>query len=210
MLTAHEHDMLVRRCRALPPAAQSYLVHDYVTNLMLTVLDFQLHTTTVERAHDHYQAHRSSEVGTFERLKALLDRFPDDPEGNTALAQHLWGYRYGKRVGYLRGLVAHFGAIGVTTQESLADWARTSDFDRDFKGRVPGLAYAVYKWLVMRQGVETIKPDVHVRRFVESALGRGVDDQTLVAALERVAAEIGLKAYELDWRIWESQRAARS
>ena len=58
------------------------------------------------------------------------------------LAQHLWGYRYGKRVGQLRGLVAHFESIGVTTQGALAVWSRTSDFDRDFKGRVPGLAGA--------------------------------------------------------------------
>ena len=209
MLSADEHDLLVRRCRSLPPAVGNYLVHDYVTNLLLTVLDFQLHTTTVKRAHDHFQAHRSAEVKTFEQLKGLLAQFPDDPEGNTALAQHLWGYRYGKRIGFLRRLVEHFDSIGVTTQDRLAEWARTSDFDRDFKGRIPGLAYAVYKWLVMRQGVETIKPDVHVRRFVEMALGRTVDDQTMVAALERVACEIGLKAYDLDWRIWESQRAAR-
>jgi hypothetical protein len=209
MLSAGEHDHLVNRCRCLPPAVGSYLVDDYVTNLLLTVLDFQLHTTIVRRAHDFYQAHRSTEVKTFEQLKGLLARFPDDPEGNTALAQNLWGYRYGKRIGYLRGLVSHFESIGVTTQERLTEWARTSDFDKDFKGRVPGLAYAVYKWLVMRQGVETIKPDVHVRRFVDSAVGRIVDDQTLVSALEGVAREIGLKAYELDWRIWEFQRKAQ-
>jgi hypothetical protein len=135
-----------------------------------------------------------------------LDRYPNDQEGNTALAQYLWGYRYWNRIELLRKLLAFFESIGVTTQEALVDWTKTSEFDRDFKGKVPGLSYAVYKWLVMRQGVETIKPDVHVRRFAESILGRRMTDQELVGAFEAAAKQLGLQEYELDWRIWESQR----
>jgi len=37
---------------------------------------------------------------------------------------------------------------------------------------------ARYQWLVMRQGVDTVKPDVHVRRFAEAAVGRKLNDQT--------------------------------
>jgi len=69
------------------------------------------------------------------------------------------------------------------------------------------LAFAVYKWLVMRQGVETVKPDVHVCRFVMTALGRSVKDMEVVYILENVAKELSRKPYELDWSIWESQRA---
>jgi hypothetical protein len=94
-----------------------------------------------------------------------LLRFPDTKEGNTPAAHFLWNYRLWTRAHQLRGLLDYFEQRGVTTQEALKAWARESDFDRDFRGRVPGLAFAVYKWLVMRQGVESVKPDVHVRRL---------------------------------------------
>jgi hypothetical protein len=58
----------------------------------------------------------------------------------------------------------------------------------------------------MRQGVETIKPDVHMRRFVESIVHRSPTDDELAKAFEKVARLLCLKAYELDWRIWENQR----
>jgi hypothetical protein len=62
-----------------------------------------------------------------------------------------------------------------------------SDFERDFKGRVKGLAFAVYKWLGMRQGVETIKPDTHVKNFLRRTTGRAFSDHEAVSILERVA-----------------------
>ena len=58
----------------------------------------------------------------------------------------------------------------------------------------------------MRQGVDTVKPDVHVRRFAEAAVGRPLDDGDVVEAVERAAAALGLTAQELDWRIWEASR----
>lgn len=207
MLEAAEFQRVLECCSELAPAREDYRVSDYITNLLLTVLDFQLKTEIVRKAHDFYQQHRHSEIRTHDELKHLLGQYADDKEGNTAVAVYLWGYRYWNRVGLLRGLVAFFETIGVKTQDQLVVWAATSKFDRDFQGKVPGLGYAVYNWLVMRQGVETIKPDIHVHRFIESVVGRNMPDGDLVATLEEVASKLGLKAYELDWRIWEHQRS---
>ena len=87
-------------------------------------------------------------------------------------------------------------------------WAKESDFERDFRGKVKGLAFAIYKWLVMRQGVETIKPDVHVKNFLRNVTGRTLTDQEAVSVLEQVATELQRPANELDWSIWEKQRNA--
>jgi hypothetical protein len=46
-----------------------------------------------------------------------------------------------------------------------------------------------------------------IHRFVHDTLGYSVSDETAVEALEHVAQEIGVKAHELDWRIWEYQRS---
>ena len=69
------------------------------------------------------------------------------------------------------------------------------------------MGLAIYKWLLMRQGVETIKPDVHLKRFVGSTISRSdFKDQELIVVLEEVARQLGVKSYELDWSIWEYQR----
>jgi len=61
-------------------------------------------------------------------------------------------------------------SVGVVNEERLKQSALTSTFEKDFEGRVKGLGPAVYRWLVMRQGVDTVKPNVHVRRFAEAAV----------------------------------------
>ena len=58
----------------------------------------------------------------------------------------------------------------------------------------------------MRQGVDTVKPDVHVRRFAEDAVGRALTDAEVVEGVERAAVQLGLTALEFDWRIWEWSR----
>lgn len=206
MLSDDEFARVLDRCRALPAPKGNYLVNDYVSNLLLTVLDFQQHTTTVERAHQFYKRIRWNEVRTLVDLKALLAKYRDDEESNRLLAKYLWDYELWTRIELLRKLVTFFEQIGVTTQDALRQWAATSSFDNDFKGKVKGLGYAIYNWLVMRQGIETVKPDVHVHSFVRSTVGRSLDDRAVVALLVHVARELGIKAYELDWRIWESQR----
>jgi len=109
---------------------------------------------------------------------------------------------------YALGEMGSEVALAGSAEEALRQWAGCSSFEGDFKGRIRGLGFAVYQWLVMRQGVATIKPDVHVRRFVESIIHRSPTDGELVQALEEVARRLALKAYELDWRIWEYQKNA--
>jgi hypothetical protein len=55
----------------------------------------------------------------------------------------------------------------------------------------------------MRQGVETVQPSTWNHRFIQAALGYSLSDETAVQVIEKVAQEMGVKAYELDWRIWE-------
>lgn len=174
----------------------------------MTVLDFLMHTNVVDRAIRHFQDVRWDGVRTLEALESLLFRFPDEREGNTAVALYLWGYRYWTRVALLRRLVDYFRARGVTSQRALSQWARNSNYERDMKGQILGIGLAVYNWLVMRQGVDTIKPDVHLKRFVRSAIGRELADSQVVDALIRTAKELNMKAYQLDWNIWEHQRVA--
>ena len=206
-ITNEEFDAIVVECRLLPQAQGNYLIDDYIENLLLTVLDFQLRTITVERSMRHYVEHRKENVRTHQDLIRLLAQYPDTREGNTRLARYLWGYNYWNRVELLRRLVSYFETCNVSTQDELRTWASETEFEQ-FVGKVKGTGFAIFKWLVMRLGVETIKPDLWVHRFIHKSIGRKVSDQTAVSLLERAAQNLGLRAYELDWRIWESQRNA--
>jgi hypothetical protein len=92
MIGEHDVDLVAERCRNLPPAIGDYLETDFVTNLLATVVDYMMHTTAVVKALEHYKATRFDEIRTIDDLEAAFARFPNDKDGNTALAQYLWGY----------------------------------------------------------------------------------------------------------------------
>ena len=192
---------------ATPPAIGTDADYpDYVTNLMLTVLDLQLHNVIVNNSIIHYREHRYNDIRTLDQLEETLGRFPNDSDGNREAAVHLWGYKYGDRLGRLRNLVTWARRRGVVDQESLKAWAYMSDYQRDFAGRVKGLGPAAYCWLVIRLGVDTVKPDSWVHAFVKRAVGKDLDDMELVAEICASAHRIGRSPRELDGGIWESER----
>ena len=206
MIRDNDVEMIAALGKDLPAAKGVYIEDDFITNLMATVLDYQLQSTVVERAVAHYKRHAWDEIRDLADLEEAFGRFDDTQEGNKELAQHLWGYDLWTRSGQLRNLATFFESIGVTDQPALKSWAETSTFENDFQGQVRGLGPAVYQWLIMRQGVDTVKPDVHVRRFAERAVGRPLSDTDLVDAVERAAVSLDLTALEFDWRIWEWSR----
>ena len=206
MLDAKELAALASRCRAVPLTENEYVATDFVVALLETVMDYQNPTTTVQRAGTYFADNRWDEIRTLDNLERVLARFPADREGNDELAQYLWGYHHWRRAQELRGLVAYFRERNVTDLAALKAWAVASTAE-DFVGHVKGLGTAVYHGLVMRLGVETVKPDVHILRFVSDAIGRPVNELEAIEALEEVAKRLDLSARTLDWSIWEYQRA---
>ncbi len=202
-LTDDEISRLTEACRSLPVSSWDHEEPDYITNLMVAVLDLQMNTVTVERAIQYYRDHRWGEIRTLDQLEHLLRRYPDDKEGNLQLARYLWGYNHWTRAGRLRALAAFLAGQHLRTQDELRAWAQRSNYGQDFAGRVPGLGPAAYQSLLMRLGVDTVKPDVHVHRFVGEVVGRSVTDAEVVRAVTEAARRLGRPARELDAAIWE-------
>lgn len=205
-VTDSELVLLMEAARAVPRASGEYQQNDYITNILLTVLDLQMHNVAVNNSITYYWKHRWDEIRTLEDLAEALDRFPVDQEGNRQVAQYLWGNNHWKRVEWLRGFLPFLMESGLTDYDSLKKWAHASDFRRDFEGRVKYLGIAAYKWLTMRLGVDTVKPDVQIRNFVEPIVGHPVSDEELVRVIEQVAPGLGMTPRELDASIWEYQR----
>lgn len=95
---------------------------------------------------------------------------------------------------------------GLLDQRRLKEWAYQSDFQADFAGQAKGLGIATYCWLLMRLGVDTIKPDVWVHAFVRRAIGRDLGDADVVQVVTDAAHRVGRQARELDAGIWEWER----
>jgi hypothetical protein len=216
VLEERELAMLQEISAQVPMTENEYVATDFVIALLETVMDYQNSTTTVERAGKFFEDNRWDEIRSIDDLEMAMARFPSDRDGNDALAmylwgyhhwRYLWGYHHWRRAGELRGLVAYFRERDVTDLETLRRWAATST-ERDFVGHVKGLGPTIYQWLVMRAGVETVKPDVHVLRFVGAAIGRPVTESEAVKSLEEVARRLGVSARTLDWSIWEYQRSS--
>jgi hypothetical protein len=56
-------------------------------------------------------------------------------------------------------------------------------------------------------GANTVKPDIHIRRYVEACVGHSVSEIRALELLERAAEHLQIRAVDLDTTIWE--RAAR-
>lgn len=206
LFTDEELERVIRACRNLPPARGDYRVDDYVINLLVTVLDFRMQARVLNRALDFFREHAGPKILRHRDLGRHLQRFSEGREGETALAVSLWGYRYWTRAALLRKLFFFFDKQGVRDQESLRDWARSSDYQRDFKGRIPGLGFAVYQWLIMRLGAESVKPDTHVKRFLTLVTGRVFSDAAAVQILCAAARRLRIRPFDLDVRLWEQIR----
>lgn len=64
----------------------------------------------------------------------------------------------------------------------------------------------MFQWLRLRLGVDTVKADVHIMRFVANAVHRGVSQQEAFEALLIVAERTNRRASLLDTAIWHYQK----
>jgi len=206
VLSDRELDALEHAASGIPLSSFEFVADDYVLALFDTVLDYQNQAAAIQKAEEHYREQHDREIRTLDDLEAVLDRFPEDREGNDELAQYLWGNHHWRRAQELRGLVRYFRERNVTTLRQLRTWATKSQ-QEDFVGHIKGLGPAVYRSLAMRMGVDTVKPDVHVLRFVSAAIGRTATQAEAVEGLTEAAARLGLPARDLDWSVLGYQKS---
>ena len=84
----------------------------------------------------------------------------------------------------------------------LTAWARSVTPEDAWSTGVRGFALAGFQYLRMLFGVQTAKPDIHIRRFVSEAVGREVSDSESLTLLETAATQQNLPLADLDYSIW--------
>ncbi len=97
---------------------------------------------------------------------------------------------------------------GATETERLRAWAIDArPGDHAFTG-IKGFAMAGFQYLRMNFGANTVKPDVHIQRFVGGAVERRVSDAEALYLLQRAAARLQYDLSALDYAVWEKGVAA--
>lgn len=213
MLALDEQARLTAACAELP-IGRDYRERDYVTVLLTTVLDFQLQVEVLAAALAHYRRTLWRRIRTHKQLATLAGTFPDTRAGNLAFARALWGNNCWTRAQFLRALMSFFEGLRATDQTKLWRWLKTADFERDVRGKIRSQYHsvgpAIFHWLLLRMGFDTVKPDVHVTRFVQEVVGRRVRPQEIVDGVVQAARELDRRCFELDAAIWQEMRSSRS
>lgn len=117
-----------------------------------------------------------------------------------------------KRRVLIRGADVLADIDAETDLARLQHWARQADpynHSRDPVGRIKGVGLRTFQYLRMIAGVDTVKPDIQVRRFVEAladATGNpNLDpsqDQTVLRSCEWLAETTDYRMIDLDQIAW--------
>lgn len=205
-----EYKMLRRACKRLKDGPD-YRMNHYALILINTVLDFQNRVEVVGRAEKYYMKNIGYE--SHRDVKRKVERFPDTKKGNKKLAKRLWSTKMWTRAEFLRILIREFENRGIKDRKSLKRWLRKADFERDVQGQFRtehhSIGPAIFHWLCLRCGIDTVKPDTHILKFVSVCIGRRSNAKEAVEALTCIAREQRRKVRLLDSAIWHFQRDGR-
>lgn len=209
-LTDDEFTKLAIAVAGLPFIRPTKWETDYLEDVMHTVLNFHIQEPVVINALNFFQlqVQKQHSINDHHQLKALLAKFPNDKDGNEAAALFLWSNRHWTRIELLRRLLNFFESIGVTDQPSLHAWIKTATFEADFKGKVKGLGIAVWEWLRIRCGIDSIKPDIWVINFAKRVVGKRISEKVLVDTFGRISPLVGESLSTIDVTIWYYEKLA--
>jgi hypothetical protein len=82
VLSEVEIKAVTKRAKTLAPADYDYVDTDLLICLFVTVIDFQMLTTTVNRALTYFKDNRAAAIRDLDDLEELLNAHPNDQLGN--------------------------------------------------------------------------------------------------------------------------------
>lgn len=144
------------------------------------------------------------EVASLLSLQELIDNMKP-----ASFALDVLHYDHADRVRILSQVVKRLlqvsGVKSDTTsdeREALRRWARSANAGYHNSWAIHGFGIATSQYLRMLLGASTVKPDVHLIRFLQSALGRRVQSLEAINLIEQSAISLKIEPIALDHAIW--------
>ena len=148
------------------------------------------------------------EITTLASLLELIESYPTPFDFSKKELNYSDETRATILVGVLKALLHVQKAFKDSEETSrLKAWAHSvkpTDYE---KFGVRGFGLSGFQYLRMLFGVQTVKPDVHIRRFVSDAVGRSVGDEEALVLIEAAGKHLKWPLSRLDYAIWD--RGAR-
>jgi hypothetical protein len=96
------------------------------------------------------------------------------------------------------------GFNGSSEASRLTEWAnavKPSDYDTL---EIRGFGLSGFQYLRILFGAQTVKPDVHIRRFVSTAVGQTVGDVEALTLLEDAGNHLAWPLADADYAVWDT------
>jgi hypothetical protein len=147
---------------------------------------------------------RHPNVRTVSDLQLLIASFQSANEFVTEVLD----YRHEDRAETLSAVVDWLASISGTGSQAeqlkkLELWASNAHASDHMALGIRGFGLGGFQYLRMLFGANTTKPDVHICRFVGSAVGHQVSDVEALELIEQAASEAEIVLRDLDTTIWE-------
>lgn len=202
MLQTSDIDKLYTYLKNLPLEIDTYEDGYEYDNPALTLVDAVL---SINRNYNNFVKPRleiikTSSISSFDELKEELDK------GDKQFME-FWNYQHLQRVLLLKDLLEFFTKIKKENNlnsdiEALNFWANQSSVAGFSKWNIKGIGFTTYQYLRMLCGSDTVKPDVHISRIIEDAIGKRLSPKDNVLIIEKISKQMDVSARSLDHAIW--------
>lgn len=143
-----------------------------------------------------------SNTNTLEKLNNLIK------EKGLRGFQNVWNYKHPKRVEILRNLTKFF--LQYKNENNIKDdlkamrhWAQNVDLSSKKILPVDGIGFATSQYVRKMLGVDSVKPDVHIKKSIFEGTKEKISDRKTVLFVEKAAKEMDVTATALDYAIWK-------
>jgi hypothetical protein len=93
--------------------------------------------------------------------------------------------------------------------EAMKIWANNAK-KGDFIWNIKGIGPAVFQYLQMLLGIDTVKPDVHIMNFLYKVTERKFKEFESIKGFKEIAEYMGIRVADLDYSVWNYQRSLNS
>lgn len=142
------------------------------------------------------------EVNSLNKLSTLID------EKGIYGFNVVWNYNHPKRVEILRDLTQFFlnnkKLVEIENDlDSMQKWAREVDISSGNFLPVSGIGFTTGQYIRKLFSVDTVKPDVHIKKAIFDGTGIKLSEMKAVLLIEDTANIMSKSAKELDYAIWK-------
>lgn len=146
-----------------------------------------------------------SNIDTLKKLKELIE--------NSSIEQfsNIWNYNHPQRIEILSTLVDKLILYGdikhtddsETELKKLQLWAKTVNVFEYKSFNVPGIGVATYQYIRMLLVAKTVKPDVHIKRYIYSLLDKYLNEYDTIHIFERACNDQNIDVAQADHSLWK-------